>query len=395
MHKAEIVVAGHVCLDFIPQLESKPGVDLIEPGKLLRVGAAQISTGGTVSNVGIALRKLGISVRLMGKVGDDLFGQAIIERFRQIAPELPERMLRAEGQTTSYTVVVNPPGRDRSFWHHPGTNDTYTASDVQTADLIGARLFHFGYPPLMERMYADEGRELVELFRKVKAAGLISSLDMAYPDPDSPAGQADWPKILANVLPYVDIFLPSLDEILFMIDRPKFIALTQDGSDLEKQIDELLLRQISDSLIGWGAAIVGLKLGSRGFYLRTTAEKSRLPAILGDADTWTDREMISPCFKVNVRGTTGSGDCTIAGFLAAFVKMKNPEDTVNAAVGTGACNVEALDATSGIPDWETLQGRIKSGWSKHPLSSGFTDWRWNGKDQLARGHRDRGSMSAV
>jgi sugar/nucleoside kinase (ribokinase family) len=115
--------------------------------------------------------------------------------------------------------VISPPGSDRRFLHHPGANDDFSAQDVSEEALQDAHLFHFGYPPLMANMYSNGGRQLLELFQRAKSHGLTTSLDMAYPDPESAAGRADWRAILHNVLPYVDIFVPSLEEILYMLWR--------------------------------------------------------------------------------------------------------------------------------------------------------------------------------
>ena len=76
----EAVVAGHLCLDILPQLAGIPAgefLKLFAPGRLVEVGPASLMTGGPVSNTGLALHKLGIATRLMGKVGADLFGQAV------------------------------------------------------------------------------------------------------------------------------------------------------------------------------------------------------------------------------------------------------------------------------------------------------------------------------
>jgi sugar/nucleoside kinase (ribokinase family) len=387
--KSEIIVAGHVCLDIIPKFSADTKTNLTEPGKLLTIGPVHYSTGGAVANVGIALHKLGIATCLIGKVGNDLFGRAIIEYFQSFDAALPQNILVSDTDSTSYTIVVNPPGRDRTFWHHPGCNDSFVADDINLRNLHGARLFHFGYPPIMKRMYANDGAELVALFRKVKKAGLITSLDMASVDPDSPAGKVNWNKILDDLLPFVDIFLPSLDEILFMTDPQFFKKISGRLPDATATINETLLHNISSGLIKRGAAIVGLKLGGNGFYLRTASDSSRLALLTQNASDWTRRELLSPCFQVKEKGTTGSGDCTIAGFLAAFIKGLSPEQTVNSAVGAGACNVETLDATSGIPDWNTLQKRIESGWEKHPVAGAFPHWQWNKTDRLAVGPADQ------
>src|SRR5712692_6032909 len=73
---AEAVVAGHICLDVIPTLVG--GGVVFMPGQTVEAGPAVFSTGGPVSNTGLALHKLGVSTRLIGKAGDDLFCQAIL-----------------------------------------------------------------------------------------------------------------------------------------------------------------------------------------------------------------------------------------------------------------------------------------------------------------------------
>lgn len=386
---SEIIVAGHVCLDLIPEFPADTNSNLTKPGKLLTIGPAHYSTGGVVSNVGIALHKLGLTPRLIGKVGNDLFGRTIIEYFQSFAAVLPQNIIVSSEDSTSYTIVVNPPGRDRTFWHHPGCNDSFGVDDIDMRKLHGAHLFHFGYPPIMKRLYTNDGAELVALFRKVKKAGLITSLDMASVDPNSPAGKVNWNKILDDLLPFVDIFLPSLDEILFMTDPHFFQRISQPATEPTTILNETLLQNISGNLIRRGAAIVGLKLGSDGFYLRTASDSRRLALLTQNASDWTRRELLSPCFQVKERGTTGSGDCTIAGFLAGFIKGLSPEQTVNSAVGAGACNVEALDATSGIPDWNTLQDRINSGWEKHPVAGAFPHWHLDKTTRLAIGPADQ------
>lgn len=187
---AGVVVASHVCLDIIPQLLGPADV---APGRLLNIGPAAISTGGAVANTGIALHRLGVPVRLMGKVGDDVLGRAVLDVLRAAGPRLANGMIVAPGEATSYSIVISPPGVDRSFLHCPGSNDTFGAEDVRDEQFDGARLLHFGYPPIMRRMRAGDGEQLCQLFRRARDAGLAISLDMCQPDPASEAGATDWP----------------------------------------------------------------------------------------------------------------------------------------------------------------------------------------------------------
>jgi len=396
--RVQLVVAGHICLDIIPRFEGGAAAleDVLVPGKLVNVGPAVVSTGGAVSNTGLALHRLGLPTRLMGKIGDDLLGHAILEVIREHDPRLADGMLVAKGVPTSYTVVLNPPGVDRMFLHCPGANDSFGPEDVPYEALRDADLFHFGYPPLMRRMYAQAGRELETLLREVRARGLTISLDMARPDPASEAGRAAWPELLARALRHVDLFLPSLDEILFMLDRPRWEDLERRraGAELASFVDGQVLTDISGRLLAMGAAVVGLKLGTEGFYLRTTQDAARLgdTGRLGvrDAEAWLGRELLSPCFRVDVVGTTGSGDCTVAGFLAGWAYGLGPEAVMTSAVAVGACNVEAADATSGIPTWRAVCNRVEAGWERREGRLALPGWTWDEREAVWRSPSDRG-----
>ena len=384
------VVAGHLCLDIIPQLADSARDQfekVFRPGRLLHVGPAIFSTGGAVSNTGLALHKLGIPTRLMGKVGDDLLGQAVRQVVETYGSHLTEDMIVDETATTSYTIIINPPGLDRIFLHCPGANDTFSAADVRYDVVAETALFHFGYPPLMKRMFEDNGDQLVQIYRRVKELGVTTSLDMAIPDPTAAAGRAPWLTILRAVMPYVDLFLPSIEESLYTLHRQTYEDLTKTagGAGFLSLVTPSLLSDLSGELLAMGGKIVGFKLGERGLYLRTAAR----PAIatLGtarpsDPATWAGRELWAPCFRVDVVGTTGSGDATIAGFLGGLLRDMAPEQALTAAVAVGACNVEAADAVSGVRSWEETWRRVEGGWKRHELALDAPGWHFDDRHQM-------------
>ncbi len=375
MERSGAVVAGHICLDIIPQMPRLNLQSSLKPGVVIEIGAAIMSTGGPVSNTGRNLHRLGIPTQLTARIGDDYFGQIILSLIRESDPALVEGMVVAAGEVTSYTVVISPQDVDRSFLHCAGANHTFGAADVDYDRLRAVRLFHFGYPPLMRRMYADDGAELVEMFRRAKEAGVITSLDMAMPDPNGPSGQVNWPRVLERVLPYVDVFLPSQDELLFMLRR----SLPLPPLPVDTAISDL-----TAEMVGLGAKIVVLKLGSRGLYVRTGAQG-------GDyfGRAWQDRELWTPCFQAEpLVGTTGAGDATIAGFLAAALRGQSLESALTSAVGVGACNVEAADALSGVRSWDDTQARIQAGWQRLPLAIDAPGWTWDEARSLWHGPDD-------
>lgn len=394
--RSDIVVAGHTCLDFIPTFAGREeGVEqLFVPGQLVEVGPALTATGGAVPNTGLALHRLGLSTRLMGKIGDDLVGRAILDTLRQHEPALADGMIISEGEHSSYTVVINPPDVDRIFFHYPGPNDTFGADDVVYEQLDDACLFYFGYPPLMRQMYLDEGSELETLMRRAREQGVTMSLDMSKPDPESEAGRAAWPALLERVLPHVDVFLPSFDEIVFMLDRERYDQMQEQYGPAEvvSGADGSVLAEVAEQLLALGTAIVVLKLGDQGTYLRTTDDSERLAAAgrcaPGDLEVWLNRELLTPCFQVDVSGTTGAGDCTVAGFLAGLVQGLTPVGAMTSAVAIGACGVEGMDAVSGVPSWKAVQERIEAGWGRLSVDLSLPDWRWDDDQSIWVGPND-------
>lgn len=402
--QADIIVAGHICLDMIPTMhESQSDITaLLLPGKLVNVGPAVMSTGGAVSNTGIALHRLGSQVKLMGKIGADPFGQTILTLLRQQDPSLVEGMIVSPNETSSYSIVISPPNRDRTFLHATGANDTFSASDLKEEQLQGARLFHFGYPPLMKNMYEQEGAELLNLLKKVKESDVTVSLDLAKPDPSSPAGRADWRAILTQAMPFVDVCLPSFEELVFMLDRERFDVMEQEApaGDLLSYADGDILARLSSELIGMGAAIVVIKLGEHGIYVRTTSDERRFAGMglstpeQDQVEEWLNCELISSCYEVDVVGTTGAGDCTIAGFLYGLTQGLTLSETLHCAVGVGACNVEQADATSGITEWAVIRERMNNGWKKQAMKLNLPHWHANG-DQIWIGPHHKSPKASV
>ena len=179
--------------------------DILRPGRLNYVGPLAVSTGGAVSNVGISLARLGANVKMMAKVGDDSLGATVIDIIRRYCSDV-SGVVRT-GASTSYSVVLAPPGTDRIFLHHPGCNDTFSLEDIDLRSLTSCCIFHFGYPSLMRRMYQNGGEELVRVLRAAKRRGVTVSLDMAMFDPATDAAREDWRHILERSLADVDVFL--------------------------------------------------------------------------------------------------------------------------------------------------------------------------------------------
>jgi sugar/nucleoside kinase (ribokinase family) len=217
---------------------------------------------------------------------------------------------------------------------------------------------------------------------------------LAKPDPKSEAGRVDWKLILERVLPFVDIFMPSIDEILYMLHRDIFHSLTQKHGEFNfiKFLGTELLDSLADTLIKMGSNIVAIKLGDQGLYLRTGKNIQRLA---GTTDStyentlWSDRQLLAPCYHTNVIGTTGTGDCTVAGLLTGVTLGASPIDALTLAVGVGACCTENLDATSGVPSLNIVYNRINAGWKCRDVHIKTPGWIWLKDRSIWQGPRDK------
>lgn len=363
----DIIVSGHLCLDLIPTMGHVPLNALGSPGQLFDVGPLTFSTGGAVSNTGLALHRLGVNVGLMATVGDDLVGRAIVSFLEQRDSGLSRWIRVEQNQSSSYTIVLSPENVDRIFLHCPCTNSIFGAESVDYSLLAGVKLFHLGYPPILPRLMINDGEEVEDIYRRAKATGVITSLDTSLPDPLGEGGRVRWDILLCRTLPFVDIFIPSIGEILFMLRREQFDRWPRP---IEDHVSFALLSELASELLEMGAGIVGFKLGHNGLFVQT-GSRERLEALRAlpiRLDNWVKQQVFHAAFNVKVAGTTGAGDSAYAGFLAAMLRGYALPDAVQWACAVGGCNVEAADATSGIQTWEETQARLDAGWATKPYS---------------------------
>ncbi len=376
--KKKVVAAGHICLDITLPF-SDHGIrdigQLLSPGRLTETKAADVHTGGSVANTGLAMKLLGADVTLMGKVGDDAFGKMVTEILESYHPDM--NMIVAEGESTSYSVILVAPGIDRIFLHCPGANATFTVADIPKESLRDAALFHFGYPPLMKALYENEGEKLLELLREVKQAGAAISLDMASVDANSEAGKVPWEKVLEKILPLVDFFVPSAEELCYMLDRPRLEewkrrAGKQDVTDIIHPED---IRPLADRCMDMGTKVILIKCGVPGLYYRSAGCSvlgtigSRLEL---DLAAWADQEGFEESFVPDrVLSGTGAGDVSIAAFLTAMLDEYGMKEAVRFAAAAGADCVTSYDALGGLQSFEAWNQKIQSGWKKRSEENAF------------------------
>lgn len=319
-----VVVAGHLCVDLTPGFAREPG---LTPGALIAAGPLGAALGGSVANTARALRALGVDTTPSAALGDDVLADVV----RRL---LADEGLDASGipsvsdASTSYSVVIEAPGRDRTFWHHAGANDLYTGADL---DLTGVDVLHVGYPPLLAGLSASAGDRLVALFARARAAGVTTSLDLAVVDPHGPARDVDWALLLDRVLPLTDIITPSIDDLRSLAP---FVDERWSGADAGA-----LARWLVDA----GAGVAVVSAGSVGFAL-ASGDAQRLAAggrALAALDGWESRDLTAPVHELRrFVSANGAGDSATAGFIAAVLAGATPERALDAAGAAAAASIE-------------------------------------------------------
>lgn len=334
---SSIQVAGHVCVDLTPKLRAS---GIAAPGELAEVGPMAISIGGAVGNCGRVLADLGVEVSLSAAVGDDELG-AMCRRILQQRHGDAVDLTVLPGASTSYSVVVEPRGIDRSFWHHTGANDLFTADCEVTAQ----QLVHFGYPTLVPGVCTDDGTPIRAFFERAHQRGVATSLDLAFLAANSPLRGLDWEALFRGVLPACDVFCPSWDDLVTSL------GLATDA-------DQACVESWADRFLEWGAGVVLITMGEQGSYLRVapTERLSALGACHIDPAEWAGTSLwMAPEPIANLVTTNGAGDAYKAAFLARLVNGASPQGCLDFARQIVARHIRGdalIDDASVVPSAE-------------------------------------------
>jgi sugar/nucleoside kinase (ribokinase family) len=331
-----VLVAGHLCIDITPELSSVP--ELV-PGQLYEIGSAQLTLGGCVANTGLALAAAGIPTRVSGMLGDDPLGEIARRLLTEQGVDL-EGIMTTSGSATSYSIVFQLPGHDRTFWHHPGANAEFTGREVS---LDGVDILHLGYPPLLPALLADNAAPLLDLLREARSRQITTSLDLAVVDPRSKAAEVDWRAIFARVLPYVDIATPSID------DLTSSLGITRTP-------DDDLVEECAHRLIEDGCAIANVSAGARGAF-SVSAGADRLaaagPALSSVRSAWSSTaEWVPAATPRRVVNTTGAGDAATAGLLYGLAQGTGIRRAARLAARFAATSIEGKrPSTEEVGGW--------------------------------------------
>lgn len=292
-----------ICLGImVADVLARPVKRLPARGTLDVVERMELHTGGCAVNTGIALAKLGVRTAVMGKVGEDGFGDYIINTLHRYHIDTAG-VLRDRVANTSATMVMIGPDGERSFIHYLGANAELRAADIDLALAARGRILHIAGHNLMSKF---DGADAATILQAARQRGVATSLDTAW---DS---TGRWFSLIEPCLPHIDYFVPSFEEA-------SRIAGRSDPAEVAR------------FFLDYGMKLVALKMGEQGCYVTDGREAVRLSA-----------------YPVTPVDTTGAGDAFAAGFLAGIIQGWDLERTARFANAVGAMCVTAIGATSGV-----------------------------------------------
>lgn len=303
MARFDISIAGEINLDLI--LYGLPQEMPVE--RELLASDFQLTLGSSSAILAHNLAALGLKVAFVTRVGSDPLGKIALERLREKGVDLSRVVHSTTGTKTGVTFLLNHQG-ERHILTYPGTMFEMVGPDLDLEYLSSARHFH------LSALFLHRGlqRDLPAILRRLKDAGLTLSLD-TNDDPED-----RWEGCLEELLDTVDILLPNEYEACR-------IARVQD------------VNQALD-ILGRRVKLIAVKCGSRGAIVQANGERWTVPPI--------------PVTPVD---TIGAGDSFDAGFLAAFLQGKTPEQCAAFGNRTAALSTLRPGGTESYRDTALFQ----------------------------------------
>ncbi len=294
-----VVCLGVLVADvFLPTLTRLP-----QAGELVATEDFLVQTGGCAANTAVDLARLGVKASVVGRVGDDVFGNFVRSDLGRRGVDVAG-IGKASGLGTSKTVILTVSGEDRRYVHTVGANAAVRAEDLDQVSVnAGDVLYIGGYLVL-------PGLEPAALAARLAAArhhGARTVLDVVVP-----AGDGSGLGRLEPVLPHVDFFLPNEDE-----------GRALSGQEQASEQAEFFRRA--------GAGTVVITRGRHGAVMAAGERTTSLPAP-----------------RVEVVEASGAGDAFAAGFIYGLIENWPLERSFAFACVVGASACTALGCSAGV-----------------------------------------------
>jgi len=300
----------------------------IIPGRSSKSDRWQSSPAGAWRTPVVICTRLGLPSSWFADIGDDELGSSLVHVLSESGLDC-KGIRRVCGAATSYSLVFEPPGRDRAFWHHVGANASFDGARVRP-----------------EKAGPGPSGLFRRFSRRCTQSG-VRSCDRCWRGFVRPARRRRFDlSTVANGFPCGSCRLEG--------------ALDADGAARGRTVTERrrrgqrapnrqnplrLLRHGSSGgrLLGLGAAVVLLTDGARGMNL-ITANADRLGhsgrCFAERAGEWADREFFLPASKSRHVVTTGAGDAATAGLLYGVLSAASAGKAASLAAELAAFKVD-------------------------------------------------------
>ena len=307
----DVACVGILVADVI----AKPVDNIPGKGLLGLIDEISLHNGGCAMSASIAMSKIGLKTAVLGKVGNDIFGE-------YLKNVLIENKVNTDGlavdfnNQTSASIVLSDNTGERTFLHCIGANGSFGKDDINWEVIKDSKIVFIAGTMLMDTF---DGEHCEYVLKHCKETGKTTVLDTAW---DS---KGRWMDILGRCMPYIDVFLPSFEEAVELSGERDY-------------------NKITDVFFDCGVKQTAIKLGREGCYLR---------------ENKNSEGVLIPAYSVKAVDTTGAGDSFCAGFITGLVKGMSFIDCGRFANATGAFCVTKTGATSGLKPFEEIMDFIE------------------------------------
>jgi ribokinase len=304
---ASIVVVGSLNMDLVIRAPRIP-----RPGETIIGGAFHTVPGGKGANQAVAAARLGAGVSMVGRVGRDAFGGALLENL--VADGIDHAFVVQDGEAASgVALIVVDDNGENSIVVSSGANMRLSLADVEAAGSVIAAA---------DVLVMQLEVPLESVIRSAELARAQGVQVMLNPAPARP--------LPARLLSMVDVLVPNETEAAILAGLP-----------VDTQVEA---ERAAEALLGSGVGTVILTLGERG----------ALPAGAGEGE-------IHPAFDVQPVDTTAAGDAFVAGLAVALAEGKELGEAVRWANAAGGLAATQLGAQPSLPTRQSLEQLLASG----------------------------------
>ena len=301
-HPHDVSVCGTYILDIL----GVPVTEIPAGGGRALIDEIRLTVAGTAGGTVVPCARLGVKARAVGAVGTDEKADWVLNAMEREGIDI-SLMERMSGVPTSATILPIRPDGSRPVLHARGASARWRISPEAQKAACQSKVLHLGG---VGSLLAMDGAPSVALLRDAKAAGCITTLDLIQARSETLA-------LVEPLLPYVDFFMPSIDETHAMV-----------GTD-----DPVACAQI---FIDKGAGACAISLGENGSFVMTRE----------------GRQFKLPAFEVAVRDTSGCGDSYTGGFIAGLVRDWDLLDCAKLATATAAIVATGLGSGANLVSFE-------------------------------------------